>query len=117
MTIKLATPAVRRLTALAALALVAATAPASVGAQRLQNAPGTPSGPIIQAAGQSVEVLDPTFKAPDGHVFKAVYIIDRADTAGVNQQLTTIARFLNLHVRNGIPRERLHAAAVVHGTG
>jgi intracellular sulfur oxidation DsrE/DsrF family protein len=118
MTIKLATPAVRRLTPLAALALLAAAAPASLGAQRLQNAPGmTPSGPIIQTAGQSVEVLDPTFKAPDGHVFKAVYVIDRADTAGVNQQLTTIARFLNLHVRNGIPRERLHAAAVVHGTG
>jgi len=118
MTIKLAAPAAGLLTSLAALSLFATAAPASLGAQRLQNAPGmTPSGPIIQSAGQSVEVVDPTFKAPDGHVFKAVYVIDRADTAGVNQQLTTIARFLNLHARNGIPRERLHAAAVVHGTG
>ena len=46
-----------------------------------------------------------------------MYVIDRADTAGANQQLTTIARFLNLHARHGVPRERLHAAAVVHGTG
>jgi len=77
----------------------------------------TQSGPLIQSAGPTVEVDDATFVIPDGHVFKAVYVIDRADTAGINQQLTTIARFLNLHARHGIPRERLHAAAVVHGTG
>ena len=83
-----------------------------------QQRPGlTPSGPVIQSAGQSVKVDDATFVIPEGHVFKAVYVIDKADTAAVNQQLTTIARFLNLHVRHGISKERLHAAAVVHGSG
>lgn len=106
-----------RLATTAFLAIATLAAPALLLAQR-RNVPGmTPSGPIIQAAGQSVEVENPTFRIPDGHVFKAVYVIDRADTGGVNQQLTTIARFLNLHARNGIPKERLHAAAVVHGTG
>jgi intracellular sulfur oxidation DsrE/DsrF family protein len=111
----------RRLTTTAAALSLLATlaAPASLAAQqRLPNVPGsTQSGPVIQSAGPSVEVKDPTFSVPDGHVFKAVYVIDRADTAGANQQLTTIARFLNLHARHGVPRERLHAAAVVHGTG
>jgi len=83
-----------------------------------QQRPGlTQSGPVIQSTGQSVKVDDATFVIPEGHVFKAVYVIDRADTTGANQQLTTIARFLNLHVRHGIPKERLFAAAVVHGSG
>jgi intracellular sulfur oxidation DsrE/DsrF family protein len=111
--------ATRRLTSLTALlTVITLVAPASVAAQRLANAPGmTPSGPLIESAGQSVEVVDPSFTVPNGHVFKAVYVIDRGDTTGVNQQLTTIARFLNLHARHGVPKERLHAAAVVHGSG
>jgi intracellular sulfur oxidation DsrE/DsrF family protein len=103
--------------AVAAYLLATLVVPASLAAQR-PNVPGsTPSGPVIQSGGQSVEVAEPTFRVPDGHVFKAVYVIDRADTAGANQQMGTIARFLNLHARHGVPRERLHAAAVVHGTG
>ncbi len=105
------------LSILATLGILAT--PASLAAQqRLPSVPGmTQSGPRIQSAGPTVAVDDATFVIPDGHVFKAVYVIDRADSAGTNQQLTTIARFLNLHARHGVPRERLHAAAVVHGTG
>jgi intracellular sulfur oxidation DsrE/DsrF family protein len=77
----------------------------------------TQAGPVIQSTGRSVQVDDATFKIPEGHVFKGVWVIDRADTAGPNQQLTTIARFLNLHARHGIPKERVQAAAVVHGSG
>jgi intracellular sulfur oxidation DsrE/DsrF family protein len=99
------------------IAILIVPVPSHLAAQR-SNVPGsTPSGPLIQSAGQSVEVTDPTFKVPDDHVFRAVYVIDRGDTSGTNQQLTTIARFLNLHARHGVPRERLHAAAVVHGSG
>jgi intracellular sulfur oxidation DsrE/DsrF family protein len=98
----------------AAAVLATLALPAPLAAQR----PGlTQSGPVIQSTGQSVKVDDATFVIPEGHVFKAVYVIDRADTTGANQQLTTIARFLNLHVRHGIPKERLFAAAVVHGSG
>jgi intracellular sulfur oxidation DsrE/DsrF family protein len=95
--------------------LVLALAPASLAAQ--QPAGMTPSGPMIQSEGRSIQVDNATFKVPDGHVFKAVWIIDRGDTTGVNQQLTTIARYLNVHARHGVPKERLLAAAVVHGTG
>ena len=77
----------------------------------------TTSGPMIQSEGRSIQVDNPTFKVPDGHVFKAVWVIDRGDATGVNQQITTIARYLNVHARHGVSKERLHAAAVVHGTG
>jgi intracellular sulfur oxidation DsrE/DsrF family protein len=118
-----AAPASRRLTTTAAVCLaVAALAlagpiglPSPLSAQ---SRPGlTPSGPVIQSTGQSVKVDDATFTIPAGHVFKAVYVIDKADTTVVSQQLTTIARFLNLHARHGIPKDRLFAAAVVHGSG
>ena len=99
--------------AAAVLATLALAAPLAA-----QQRPGlTQSGPVIQSTGQSVKVDDATFAIPEGHLFKAVYVIDRADTTGANQQLTTIARFLNLHARHGVPKERLSAAAVVHGSG
>jgi intracellular sulfur oxidation DsrE/DsrF family protein len=107
----------RRLTSVAVLVVLALVAPDALVAQRSAVPGVTQSGPIIQSAGQSVKVDDATFPIPDGHVFRNVYIIDHADTGMVNQQLTTIARFLNLHARHGIPLDRLYAAAVVHGTG
>lgn len=108
--------ALPRLTTLAALSLLAFVA-IPLAAQR-SNVPGlTQSGPLIQSAGQSVLVENATLPIPDGHVFKAVWEINTADTAGPSQQLTTIARYVNLHARHGIPKERVHGAAVVHGTG
>lgn len=123
MPIPAAAPASRRLTTtaavLAVLVALAVTAPLALPSRlAAQQRPGlTQSGPLIQSAGQSVKVDDATFGIPEGHVFKAVYVIDRADTTGANQQLTTIARFLNLHARHGVANERLFAAAVVHGSG
>jgi intracellular sulfur oxidation DsrE/DsrF family protein len=101
---------------LAAACLIAF--PALAAAQPAGNTPGLQrSGPVINSTGFSIKVENPTFAIPDGHIFKAVWVIDRADTTGANQQLTTIARFLNLHARHGIPESRLLTAAVVHGSG
>lgn len=85
------------------------------------QAPGIPglqqSGPVIQSTGMSVAVPDADFTVPDGHVFKAVWVIDAGDTTRVNQQLTTIARYFNVHARHGFTGERVQAAAVIHGSG
>jgi intracellular sulfur oxidation DsrE/DsrF family protein len=64
-------------------------------------------------------VVAPTFAVPAGHVFKLLFEVNAGggDSTTVNAQLTTMARFYNLHVRNGVPTERLKAAAVVHGMG
>jgi intracellular sulfur oxidation DsrE/DsrF family protein len=92
--------------------------PASAQAQRAPNVPGMqPSGPVINSTGFSIKVENPTFAIPAGHVFKAVWEINQGDTVSVNQQLTTIARFLNVHARHDIPTARVQTAAVVHGAG
>lgn len=77
------------------------------------------SGPVIQSTGMSIKVDNPTFLVPDGHVFKAVFVIDAGgnDTVRVNAQLNTVARFYNLHVRHGSPEDRVRGAAIVHGSG
>jgi intracellular sulfur oxidation DsrE/DsrF family protein len=100
------------------LAAIAVLLPLALEGQARPNVPGMqPSGPVINATGFSIKVDNPTFVVPEGHVFKAVWEINQGDTTSMNQQLGTIARYLNLHVRHGIPLERVKAAAVVHGSG
>lgn len=102
---------------LGVLLAVTVLLPAAARAQR-PNVPGMqPSGPVINSTGFSIKVDNPTFAVPAGHVFKALWEINQGDTTSVNQQLTTIARFLNLHARHDIPVSRLQTAAVVHGGG
>lgn len=105
---------------IAALGLAfAVTAPASLSAQNAPLPGRQATGPVIQSEGMSFKVDNPTFDVPAGHIFKSVWIISAGggDTARVNQQLVTIARFYNAHVRNGYTEDRLKAAAVVHGDG
>ena len=101
-------------TALAALP--ALVAPAEAQAQR----PGMQgSGPVINSGGPTFLVEGATFEVPEGHEFKAVWeiVTRQEDVSQVHPDFVTIARFLNLHVRHGVPEEQVHAAAVVHGGG
>lgn len=99
-----------------AAALAACVLATSVGAQGAAS-PIQQSGPVISAGGPSALVPNPAFAIPDGHVFKVMWEINQGSETEQSAQLGTVARFYNLHVRNGVPQERLFAAAVVHGTG
>lgn len=89
-------------------ALIAAT---SAQAQSSRFTPG----PVIADHGAvaSVEEAEPI--APDT-VFKVVFSVSEAAAAGeISRRLETPARFLNMHVRAGVPQENIHLAVVVHG--
>jgi len=90
---------------------------AAAAAQPTPRADITQSGPIIQSAGMSALVASPSFTAPPDHDFRAVFEINAGSDSAQSAQLGTLARFYNLHARHGVKLERLHAAAVVHGTG
>jgi intracellular sulfur oxidation DsrE/DsrF family protein len=89
----------------------------------LAQAPGSvsqqTSGPVISAAGPSFVVQEPTFATPARGDLKALFEINvgGGDTVKVNEQLVTMARFFNIHARNGVTESRLKAAAVIHGSG
>jgi intracellular sulfur oxidation DsrE/DsrF family protein len=77
------------------------------------------SGPVINSTGMSIKVDDPTFVVPASHIFKAVFEINAGggDTLAVNGQLNNVARYFNLHARNGVATAKVKAAAVFHGSG
>ncbi len=69
------------------------------------------------------DVPNPTFATPLDIDYRVVFEINRGaieapagGQATANDQLNTVARFLNMHARAGVSPERIHLAAVVHGT-
>ena len=75
------------------------------------------AGPVIGSGGPVYEVADPDFPTPMDTQLRAVFEMrdPPADPSSTNQQLGTMARYLNMHARAGVPWENLRVAAVVHG--
>lgn len=72
-------------------------------------------GPVIAEYGAVAEVEGAAPIAPDA-AFKVAFDVSEAAEAGaVNRRLESAARFLNIHVRAGVPRENIRLAIVVHG--
>ena len=72
------------------------------------------TGPVITAYGPAASIDDVEFPAHTR--FRVAF--DVAEAAGgdrVSRGLESVARFLNMHVRAGIPREQIALAVVVHG--
>ncbi|MGB1655786.1 MAG: DsrE family protein [Longimicrobiales bacterium] len=75
------------------------------------------TGPVVNAGGPTYPVPNPTFETPMDRQFKAVFEL-RAPAGSPdrpNQNLNTMARYLNMHVRAGVPHENVRVAGVVHG--
>ncbi len=77
------------------------------------------SGPRILSGGPTFGVEAPSFVIPADHTFRAVFEIVDGDGGGdqPHQEITTIARFMNVHARHGVPDDQVQTAAVVHGGG
>lgn len=75
------------------------------------------TGPLIPDYGRSAAVEESDFQLPADHDYRVVWEItgygDGPD--GVNRNIDRVARFLNLHAKNGVPAEKMHLAVVVHG--
>ena len=96
------------------LICVLAALPGRADAQAL----GTPSrGPVIADFGAVFDVPSPDFATPTDLTYRVVFDVARsADQPGsVNPSIETLARFLNMHGRAGVPRERMQLALVLHG--
>lgn len=75
------------------------------------------TGPVLEDFGPVYDVAAPDFPTPTGEL-RAVWEValgsDPADQR--NPRLESVARFINMHARAGVPRENLKLAVVVHGT-
>jgi intracellular sulfur oxidation DsrE/DsrF family protein len=75
------------------------------------------TGPIIEDYGAAFPVEDRDVPLVDGHVYRVVFEITEYNGSpdALNRELDTVARFLNMHGKNGVPVERLQLAVVIHG--
>jgi intracellular sulfur oxidation DsrE/DsrF family protein len=101
-----------RATSVAVALLLAAGVGTPTSAQQ-----GATPGPVITSGGPVYEVANPDFTTPMDTQLKAVFEMRNPpeNPARTNQQLGTMARYLNMHARAGVPRENVRVAAVVHG--
>jgi intracellular sulfur oxidation DsrE/DsrF family protein len=74
-------------------------------------------GPIIEGYGPTYPIADSDVPLEEGFGYRAVFDIARYgdDPEELNPQLVSVARFLNMHARNGVPVENMQLAIVVHG--
>ncbi len=75
------------------------------------------SGNVIPEFGKTYEISNPDFKTNTGLVFKAIFDVAKApeDPSKRNPYIETIARFLNMHERAGVPVKNLHIRMAMHG--
>lgn len=96
------------------LALVASAVATS------DQGPSTPSrrlGPVVPSFGGAFEVPNPGLLPPKDQDLKLRFDVNVGPEPGeLNTSFDTVARFLNVHAQAGVPRERVKAALVIHGT-
>jgi len=75
------------------------------------------TGPIIDGYGAAFAVEDRDVPLVKDHVYRVVWEITAYEGSpdSVNRELDVIARFLNMHGKNGVPLENLQLAVVMHG--
>ena len=74
-------------------------------------------GNVIPNYGKTFVVENPDFKTDTEAGFKVVFDVAKApeDPSTVNPYINTLARFLNMHEKAGVPVENLHVRAAIHG--
>ncbi len=73
-------------------------------------------GPVIDGYGPTYPIENRDVVLPDGLELRAVFDIAQDPEPGtVNRHLVSVARYLNMHARNGVPVDDMHLAVVVHG--
>jgi intracellular sulfur oxidation DsrE/DsrF family protein len=75
-------------------------------------------GPVIEGFGPVFDVEAPTFPTPEEMTLRAVFEVSTSAESEdqVNRRIETVARFVGMRARAGVPADRVQAALVVHGS-
>lgn len=75
------------------------------------------TGPIIDGYGAAFTVENRDVPLVKDHVYRVLYEITAYEGSpdSVNRELDFVARFLNMHGKNGVPVDNLQLAVVIHG--
>ena len=73
-------------------------------------------GPVIEGYGPTYPIEDRDVPLREDFVYKAVFdAAAYSDQTTLNNTLVSVARFLNMHARNGVSLENMSLAVVAHG--
>lgn len=73
------------------------------------------TGPIFETFGKHTQVKQ-DLKLDKKQQFRVAFDVATQGKEGeINRKFDSLARFINMHVANGIPRENIHLSLVVHG--
>lgn len=88
----------------------------AVSAQR--PTPARQSGPVIDKYGATFAVPEGSVMPPRDGEYKVKFDVasSASDPTTVNPGIESLARFLNMQVRAGVPLEQMKLALVVHGS-
>jgi len=75
------------------------------------------AGPATANYGPVFDIPDAGFALQPGRPWKVVFDVASSpgDKVELNRRIESIARFVNMHVRSGIPLDQMQIAAVFHG--
>jgi len=75
------------------------------------------AGPLIMDFGKVYDVPKAAKLTQEDKVYRVVFDVSHSpgNTEQINASIETLARFLNMHARTGLPRENLKLALVLHG--
>ena len=75
------------------------------------------TGPYVDAGGLAFVVEDRDVPLRAGHKYRVVFEATEypGEMTSVNRELTVVARFMNMHGKNGVPLADLDVAVVLHG--
>jgi len=73
--------------------------------------------PIFSQYGPVFAVTDRDIELPKDFIYKAVFDVTTTSSSAKNhsRRLESVARFINMHVLNGVPIENIQLAVVIHG--
>ncbi len=83
-----------------------------------QELPRSVEGPVFEHMGSVYDLEDVDFKPDSNQVLYAIFDIERLqeDPEQINPLITSLHRYYNMHVRNGVMERNIHLAFVVHGS-
>lgn len=75
------------------------------------------TGPVIEGYGPVYDVPADTMQLSNNQTHKVLFDVagGKRNRDSLNRRLETVARFLNMHARNGVDADHLQLAVVMHG--
>ena len=85
----------------------------SVNAQQV----ATKMGPVLENFGNVFQVKNPDLLLQKDKEYKVIFDIytDRSKGEKINPLLNTVARYLNMHAQQGVPKENMKVVVIMHG--